>query len=150
MSTYPTNGLTGVTPADLGWLTGSWLGKNGNNHVEEHWSQLNGGTLMGMFRWIKGGNVWFYELCAIEQEADHVLMRVKHFFPKLLGWEEKDASYEFLLVQVKHGEAIFYEHLLPDPRWLVYRLHGDNRLVYYFTREDKIDTDTGTFEFTRQ
>jgi hypothetical protein len=150
MSKLPEKGLTGASPAELRWLTGAWLGRNGEDHVEEHWSPLHGNTLMGMFRWVKDGTVWCYELCVIEQEGPLVFMRVKHFFPKLIGWEEKDHAYEFVLVQLQDGEAVFLELDQPQARWLVYRLTGQDQLVYYFTWENKRDTDTGIFEFTRQ
>ncbi len=66
MSRFPEKGLAGASPADLSWLTGSWLGKNGQDPVEEYWSPLGGNSLMGMFRWVKDGTVSFYELEAIE------------------------------------------------------------------------------------
>ena len=55
---FPSDALTGASPADLAWLSGSWLGRNGDDPVEEHWSPLGGGTLMGMFRWVKGVDPW--------------------------------------------------------------------------------------------
>jgi hypothetical protein len=70
MSKYPNEGLVDVTTADLTWLTGSWQGQHGPQVVEEHWSGMNGRSLMAMFRWLKEGSVWFYELMAIEEEAD--------------------------------------------------------------------------------
>jgi hypothetical protein len=35
MSLFPTTALTGVGPADLAWLAGSWLGHNGPDAVGE-------------------------------------------------------------------------------------------------------------------
>ncbi len=150
MSRFPENGLAGVSPTELSWLTGNWLGQNGQDPVEEHWSPLRGNTLMGMFRWVKDGKVRFYELIAIEQEGEFVFLRIKHFYPKLVGWEEKDSALEFVLVQLKGQEAIFLELDKPNARWMVYRLEGRDRLVSYFTRENEPVTETGMFEFARQ
>jgi hypothetical protein len=36
MSRHPTEGLRGATPAALAWMTGSWVGHNGPDRVEEH------------------------------------------------------------------------------------------------------------------
>jgi uncharacterized protein DUF6265 len=105
---------------------------------------------MGMFRWVREGKVRFYELIAIEQEGDGVFLRIKHFHPRLVGWEEKDAAHEFVLVELNGREAIFLELDRPDARWAVYRLEGDDRLLSYFARENEPVTETGMFEYVRQ
>ena len=150
MSKFPQQGLTGLSPAALSWLTGNWLGQNGQELVEEHWSPLCGNTLMGMFRWVTAGQVRFYELLAIEQEGQEVFLRIKHFDPKLVGWEEKERAHEFILVHLQGQEAVFLELDKPDARWAVYRREGPERLVSYFTRENEPVTDTGMFEYRRQ
>jgi hypothetical protein len=57
MSKYPESGQTGVTPADLQWLTGSWKGLHGEDPADADWCLLSGGMMMGMFRWQRGGTV---------------------------------------------------------------------------------------------
>jgi hypothetical protein len=147
---FPTEGLVGIGPADLGWLTGTWLGRNGDDAVEEHWSPLGGNTLVGMFRWVSAGRVRFYELLAIEQDGDLVRLRIKHFDPGLIGWEERDRAHEFLLVQLEGREAVFLEVGALEPRWAVYRLESPDRLVSYFASESAPVTDTGLFEYARR
>ncbi|MBX3061119.1 MAG: hypothetical protein KF770_32065 [Anaerolineae bacterium] len=149
MAKYPVEGLIGVTPADLSWLTGSWKGHRGDDVVEEHWSGLGGGTLMGMFRWQKGEQVWFYELMVIEQAEAHVYLRLKHFYPGLKGWEEKDQATEFLLVQLQNREAIFLQTNKPNAPWIIYRLEGDDKLVTYFEREEDTPAETDKFFYFR-
>jgi Domain of unknown function (DUF6265) len=139
-----------VSPAALSWLTGNWLGQNGQDRVEEHWSPLGGNTLMGMYRWVTEGPVRFSELLALEQEGKGVFLRIKHFDPKLVGWEEKARAHEFVLVQLQGQGAIFLALDKPEARWAVYRREGQERLVSYFTREDEPDTATGLFEYGRQ
>ena len=137
MSKYPQQGLSTATPADLSWLTGSWHGRQGSETIEEHWSDVNGRSLMAMFRWLKEDKVWFYELMVIEQEEDgRVMLRVKHFYPGLKGWEEKDDSAEFLLVQLQEQKAIFRQLNKPDT-WMVYHRPNQDRLLAYFEKEDK-------------
>jgi hypothetical protein len=147
--TFPRRGLAGASPAALGWLTGSWLGKNGDDPVEEHWAPLRGDALMGMFRWVKDGKVFFYELFVIEKDGEHVFFRIKHFDPGLKGWEEKDEAAEFLLVHLEGREAAFLELHKPAPRWAVYRREGEDRLVSYFASPEADVTETGLFEYAR-
>ncbi len=76
---------------DLAWLAGHWRGQDGNDIIEEHWSEPQAGTLMCMFRWIHDNKVRFFELVTIETDEDGQLrLRIKHFNPGLRGWEEKD------------------------------------------------------------
>jgi hypothetical protein len=50
--------------------------------------------MMGMFRLIKGGALAFYEFMTIEQEVDHLVLRIKHFDRGLIGWEKQDEVHE--------------------------------------------------------
>ncbi|NJN53380.1 MAG: hypothetical protein HC804_00680 [Anaerolineae bacterium] len=149
MAKYPVASVAGITPADLTWLAGKWKGHRGPDVVEEQWSGLGGGTLMGMFRWQKGEQVWFYELLVIEQEGDRVWLRLKHFYPGLKGWEEKDKATEFLLVQLQDREAIFLQTNKPNAPWMVYRLEEDNKLVTYFEGEDETPKEEDKFIYFR-
>ena len=149
MSKYPTRGLIGKTPDHLNWFTGNWKGVEGESQIEEYWSPSGGGTLMAMFRWIKNHVVWFYEFITIEQENEHIMMRIKHFYPKMQGWEERDNSSDFLLVQLQGQEAVFSNISKPD-QWLVYRLENEEKLVSYFWNDNEpLDADD-VFTFSRQ
>jgi len=149
MSRFPTEALADATPAALGWLTGSWVGRNGPDRVEEHWAPLAGNSLVGTFRWVKGDAVHFYELLAVEQDGDGVRLRIKHFDPKLVGWEERERAAEWLLVHLGEREAAFLELDVSAVRWAIYRREGDDRLVSYFASETEEITDTGLFAYDR-
>lgn len=149
MSKYPEQGLSGVTPADLSWLTGNWKGLHGSDQIEEYWSSFNGGTLMGMFRWQKGEQVWFYEFMTIESHGEHILLRIKHFYPGLKGWEEKDLATEFLLVQFQPREAVFLQINKPGP-WMIYHLEEEDKLISYFEKEGEVLVTEEIFEYKRQ
>lgn len=151
MSTYPTMLLTPASPADLAWFTGSWIGSAGEDTIEEHWSEPGGGTIVGMFRWIKAsdGRVRFYELEAIEPEGDGVIMRVKHFDPGLVGWEAQNAAHNFYLVYLESNRAVFYERDEADPRWVVYQLEPPDRLTIWFTKDVEPVSDVPVFKLTR-
>jgi hypothetical protein len=149
MSKYPREGLKGATPADLHWLSGSWMGRHGEDVVEEYWSPLGAGTLMAMLRWQKDGRVFFYELMAIERDAEHLALRIKHFDPGLRGWEEKQEAMECRLVRLRDREAVFLETNEPH-RWVIYRLEADDRLVSYFETDDRPVGPEDLFVYTRQ
>ena len=72
-----------------------------------------------MLRWVKDDRVFFYELLAVEQEGDTVLLRIKHFHPKLVGWEERDRAAEWLLAHLAEREAACVELHVPAVRWAV-------------------------------
>lgn len=136
MDKYPREGLMNVSPADLTWLTGRWRGERGSQLIEEHWSGLEGGALMAMFRWLKDGRVRFYEFMSIEPEDERVMLRIKHFYPGLKGWEEKEEAAEFLLVQLQGQEAVFLQVNKPGP-WMVYHRESPERLVAYFDKGEE-------------
>lgn len=149
MGAYPEEGLRGAEPARLNWLSGSWKGSVGGDPVEEMWSSEAGDALMGMFRWIKERNVRFYEFIAIERADGQVWMRIKHFHPGLRGWEEKDRSTEFLLVQLGDREAVFLQVGKPGT-WLVYRIEPDGALTAFFRKEGEPVDPEDVFRFIRQ
>ena len=145
MSKYPTEGMTTAVSDDLSWLTGIWHGARGSEIVEEHWSGVSGNSLMAMFRWLKEGAVWFYELMAIEQEADgRIFLRIKHFYPGLKGWEEKDQSAECLLVQLQDQKAVF-QMVGQSGKWMVYHREGADRLLAYFEKEGEEVKEASVF-----
>ncbi len=149
MSKYPREGLKGVTPADLCWLRGDWMGRHGEDVVEEYWSPLGAGSLMAMLRWRKGDHVFFYELMTVEREAEHVFLRIKHFDPGLRAWDEKAETMECLLVGLRDHEAVFLETNAPR-RWVVYRLETHDRLVSYFETEGRPVDPEDLFVYIRQ
>jgi hypothetical protein len=137
---YSLTPIKGKSTNQLAWMAGAWVGNHGTEKIEEHWSHPANKTMMGMFRWLRGDEVWFYELLVIEPEEDSLVMRIKHFYPGLKGWEEKDASIDFVLVSLKETEAAFLQRNRDEHQWLVYRLKETGQLVTYFAREDS-ETD---------
>jgi hypothetical protein len=150
VSRYPKHGLCGASPADFTWLEGRWEARIGDDVMEECWTPLRGNMLIASFRWVRGdGSVHFYEIEVIEQAGEHVYLRVKHFDTGLVGWEEREQSLDFLLVEHDEQGAVFYEQDVPDPRWTVYRRDGPDELRAYFTHDEAPDPDPGVFEFHR-
>lgn len=144
MNDYPTQGLTGATPADLTWFTGNWRARRDDKYYEEDWSRLEAGTMIAMFRSVKDNQVRFYEFQVISQIGEHVHLRIKHFSADLIGWEERDKFVDFLLVHLEGHKAVFRDVNNPDT-WMLYRLETPDHL--YVCVETKRDGEKIEFKF---
>jgi hypothetical protein len=103
-----------VTPTrarvqDLAWIAGAWTGTLGDRTIEQHWSAPLGNSIVAMYRSVRNNEAQLYELLAIEQEGDGVVLRIKHFSPGpgLAGREAKDESINHTLVSLGDRTAVF-------------------------------------------
>jgi hypothetical protein len=98
-----------ATVEQLAWVAGAWTGTLGQRTVEQHWSAPLGGSIIAMYRSITANKATLYELLAIEQEGDSVVLRIKHFAPGpgLVGQEAKDESVNQTLVKLEDRLAVF-------------------------------------------
>ncbi|MEL6673464.1 MAG: DUF6265 family protein [Bacteroidota bacterium] len=94
-----------ATIEEVAWISGYWKGEEGE--TEEIWAPPSGHSMMGSFKQIKDGEVSFYELCTITEEEGSLMLRIKHFSGKLIGWEEKEDREEFALVKLAEKQAFF-------------------------------------------
>ncbi len=92
---------------DISWISGSWKGKVPEGTIEELWSIPSAGSMMGSFKLIVDGKIKFYEFCTITQEDESLLLRIKHFGNTLHGWEEKEESETFRLVNLTEDKVYF-------------------------------------------
>lgn len=96
--------------SELSWIQGSWQGEAFGGQTEEIWSAPSAGSMMGMFKLISEGEISFYELMTIVEKEGTLLLRIKHFDKDMKGWEEKDTSVEFPLVDKKRN-AVYFDGL---------------------------------------
>lgn len=95
----------------LSWLTGYWEGEGLDGDAVEIIAPPAGGQMMGAFyHKKKDGAVNFYEFYTFAEVGDTLALRIKHFTPALVGWEEKDAFVEFPLVAVEE-RAVYFDGL---------------------------------------
>jgi hypothetical protein len=99
-----------ATAADMAWLAGSWIGTGLGGVSEEVWGKPNGGIMMGTYRLIKEGKPVFYEMLWLMEVDGTLILRLKHFSPELVGWEEKDKSVDFKFVK-KEGKRMYFSGL---------------------------------------
>lgn len=109
--------------ADVRWLSGAWKGKGMGGTTEEMWSEPAGGAMIGTFRLVNGDAVAFYQFLTLVEENGSLTLKLKHFNPDMVGWEEKDRSVSFRLVRLTKTAALF--------NGLTFKRVGDDRLEIY-------------------
>ena len=92
---------------DVAWLAGHWLGEGLGGVSEEVWSPPMANTMMGMYRSVREEKVVFYELLTIVEKENSLIMRIKHFTPEFVGWEEKENYVTFPLTRLGNNEVDF-------------------------------------------
>ncbi|MBI1187780.1 MAG: hypothetical protein GC206_10725 [Alphaproteobacteria bacterium] len=92
---------------DARWLAGRWVGEGLGGEMEESWSAPAQGRMVGYFRLVREERVAFYELMLLEETEAGLEMRVKHFTPDFVGWEEKDAWVRFAPLRAAPGVLEF-------------------------------------------
>ena len=107
-----------ATVEQLAWVAGAWTGMLNDRIVEQHWSAPRGGSIIAMYRSIQGNKATLYELLAIEQEGEGVVLRIKHFAPGpgLVSREAKDESANNRLVSLEGKTAVFEGDRSPRTR----------------------------------
>lgn len=110
------------TIADLAWISGDWQTAPGARaQIEEHWTSVAGGSMMGMSRTVAGEKTVEFEYLRIEQRADGVYY-VAH--PKA-----RCPGTDFKLTKASATEAVFENPQHDFPKRIVYRKSGDDSLT---------------------
>lgn len=141
-------GCKTTTVADLGWFSGAWEGELDGGRIEEHWSAPAGSNVMGMFRYVKDGKVVFYELMAIDMEAEGPALSIKHFNGDLTGWEEKGEVIDFRCVAAAPGQIIWARPKGQGEVKLSYRSEP-GRLIAVVDKTDTGPRTTEEFAYSR-
>ncbi len=115
--------LRAASLRDVAFIAGRWGGEMDGGKTQEWWSAPEGDGMLGMFRYVKDGRGVFYELMSIEQTEEGPVLRLRHFGPGLVAWEEKDGTTSWPLVELTESRAVFE---LPD---------GRKRLTYHRASE---------------
>jgi len=97
-----------ATLEDVSWIAGHWKGEAFGGIAEEIWSPPLGDSMMFVFKLVSDGKVQFYEVGHIQQTGESLLLQLKHFHGSLKGWEEKDETVDFKLVQID-GNRVYFD-----------------------------------------
>jgi len=137
----PSPNVVTATLKDLEWMSGRWVCRQGDDQLEETWAPPLGDTALGMFRWVREGKTWMYEMMTIEPEAGGLVFRLRHFGRQLKPWE-KDGPLTYPLKSLTGTEAVFEHPTESDPKRFIYRRQGD-RLFVRLEAED-VGGEAGT------
>lgn len=110
--------------SDLWWLCGQWVGDWNGERIEEHWSEPEGGAMMGMCRMTRGTQRVLYEFLLIEPGESGPVYRVRHFRREMKALEESPHAFAWL--RGERGEAVFENPDHDMPRRIIYRQKGDD------------------------
>jgi hypothetical protein len=120
---------------DLEFMAGKWAAKSEWGDMEENWSKPLGNSMMCSYRCVKDGKVVFYEFIVIEQTPTGPVMKLRHFSPGNIGWEEKDKPYEYPLMFLESDRARFER---PDKKTaLTFHRTSPEKMLVTLEREDK-------------
>lgn len=93
--------------ADVAFMAGHWVDESKEGLSEEVWTEPSGDSMVGMWRYVGKGQTQIFELLALKAESGSVVLRLRHFDPKLVGREERQTPVELRLISKKPGEAVF-------------------------------------------
>lgn len=120
---------------DLKFMSGKWVTTGEWGDMEENWSVPMGNCMMCSYRCVKDGKVVFYEFIVIEQQKSGPVMKLRHFSPGNIGWEEKDKPYEYNLMFLDDAVARFER---PDKKTsLTFERLSPEKLKVTLERQDK-------------
>lgn len=130
-----------ATLATMRWLEGQWVGEAFGGIAEEVWLAPNGGSMPGMYRIVRDGKPWFFELMTIVEERGTIVLRLKHFNADLTGWEEKDEVVEFPLVAIE-PDAVHFDAMSFHPK-------GEAMTIFLAIRQKDGTVTEQRFEYKR-
>jgi hypothetical protein len=126
-----------AVPADLNslsWIAGRWQGQLPWGMIEEIWSPVSGGVMMGMFRMENNGKASLYEFMTLEQTSTGVSLKLRHFNGAFTAREEKDKPVDFSLTGISGPEATFFVDEGTAKVTLVYRKTGADSMEVDFRK----------------
>jgi hypothetical protein len=120
---------------ELSFMAGKWVTKGEWGDMEETWSEPKGNSMMCSYRCVKNGKVVFYEFIVIEQHTSGPVMKLRHFSPGNIAWEDKDKPYDYPLMFLDENLARFER---PDKKTsLTFQRIGNDKLRVILERQDK-------------
>jgi len=126
-----------ATLADVAFMAGHWVGGDPGDVSEEVWAAPEGDSMMGMWRYVAKGRARIFEVLTLTAEGRNVVLRIRHFDPKLVAREEKDRAVELPLVAKSPNEAVFEgpEYDVKGTVRLTYRRGADDSLTGVLEKE---------------
>jgi hypothetical protein len=100
-------GAVAATLRDMAFVAGHWVDGADTSRSEEVWTEPAGDSMLGMWRLVADGRARVMELLAFKEEQGSVVLRLRHFDPALVAWEEKATPLVLRLVRLAPQDARF-------------------------------------------
>ncbi len=135
-----TLGVNAQNNPSYAWLAGTWVGDGFGGTSEEVWSQPSeDGTMMGVYRHHKGdSSLNFYEFLVLDETG----MKLKHFTPDLVSWEEKEDFVHFEVIEFTETKIVL--------KGLSFELKSENEMEIRLDLKDGDKKWTEVFSMKRK
>lgn len=127
---------------DFKWLAGNWVGDGFGGVSQEAWTEPTVNSMVGVFKHFKDGKPTFYEFLNISETEGKISLKLKHFNPDMMGWEEKAGFVEFPFVSATATKIEFnglsYELITKDKMEIKLRMKQNGKInieVFNFERQ---------------
>ncbi|WP_400079760.1 DUF6265 family protein [Winogradskyella sp. R77965] len=128
---------------NIAWISGTWHCEVFGGHAEEIWSEPSNGSMMATFKFTNNNRVSFYEIEVIREVENTLILQLKHFRSDLKGWESKDDTVDFPLIEITKNKAVF--------EGLTFEKVSDSEMnVYVDIENDKGETETAKFAYRKK
>jgi hypothetical protein len=127
---YSREAIRTKSVSDLERLTGYWRGRTKDGMVEEYWLPEVRGNKACVFRWIRGGDIYIYEIAAVVERGGELHMLLRHFDRELTAWEEKDKPRDLVITELTPTKIVFVNTEDPDGRYMQYDTSEPNTLRF--------------------
>ena len=107
--------LAGAQTAPMAWLTGCWRMERGATVVEERWSDMQGGLMIGTSRTVRGGKAVEYEFSRITLQGDTLAF---HALPS------GQSAATFMATSRGNDSTVFENPIHDFPKTVVYKRVG--------------------------
>lgn len=133
--------------SDLAFLSGTWTQQHAWGDMEEVWQPPMGNCLVSTFRCVNNGKVVFYEFMVIEQGETVPVLKLRHFNPGSIAWEDKEHPETLPVAELGKNKVVFGRSGLR----LTYEKPAPDRLTILLEEENKEKKwETTRFEMTRK
>lgn len=132
-------------PASIGdvrWLEGHWIGKMPEGRVDQYFLPPAAGQMPSFVRSLNDKGIIFYEIASFVERDGTIFIRLRHFTPDLIGWEDRSGAIERPLLAIEGGNLFF-------DRASFIRTGEDTYTVYFLNMEGAKERDTLTIPFRR-
>jgi len=133
---------------DLAFMSGTWVVKHEWGDMEEFWGPPMGNCMISSYRCVKDEKVVFYEFVVIEQAGNVPVMKLRHFNPGSIGWEEKNAPLEYPLIALKDNRAVFQAK--DQSLRLIYAVTAGKMEVILEEKNKKNEWEKMVFSYSRK